>query len=116
MGQAREEPVQRWRVEDIDGKQAPFATVIRYFTDNGLDGEEHRTGEVLVIARVGTPGGIDACHVAMVDVLANPDEAMVLAERAADEQARGFDCDSGKVEFSGKSGVSPALMGDGPIE
>jgi hypothetical protein len=72
-----------WRFVIRDGRPAPFATIVRYFTQN-----DTQKGEVLVVTRVTER---EACHVAYVDALANPD-AIVLARRIADERARTFDC------------------------
>jgi hypothetical protein len=86
-----------WRFIIRDGKPVPYATIIRYFT-----GEGSQRGEVLVIMRI---AGGEACHVAYVDALANPD-AMVLAREAADVQGRSKSCPA-KPAILGATGRSP---------
>ena len=84
-------------VFDEEQKPVPYATIVRYFT-----GEGARRGEVLVVMRV---AGSEACHVAYVDALANPD-AMVLAREAADARGRGAACPP-KPVILGATGRSP---------
>ena len=55
---------------------------------------------MLVVTRL-PPGPV--CHVAYVDVKANPD-ANELARKAADEVARGFRCGKDEVKVIGNSG------------
>ncbi|NVK34673.1 MAG: hypothetical protein HWE23_09355 [Rhodobacteraceae bacterium] len=69
-----------WRL--LDGK--PFATILRWFTDDGLGA----TGQVLVVSQI-LAG--HTCHIAYVDALANKN-ANVLAREAADTLAGRFDC------------------------
>lgn len=78
--------------------QAPYATILRYFTD--LDGTK---GEVLVVSKVSTD---QSCQIAMIDALANPN-ALELARSIADERAPGFDCQNGEAKSEGKTGRSP---------
>ena len=52
------------------------------------------------------PGPV--CHVAYVDVRANPD-ANELARKAADEGARDFRCGKDKVKVAGTSGRAVEL-------
>ena len=75
-----------WRIGNVDGQIAPFATILRFFVARP-DGEEGE-GQVLVVTRLG-PGA--TCHVAYVDAVANPN-ANELARKAADETAQDFDC------------------------
>ena len=74
----------------------PYATIVRYFTKN-----DQRRGEVLVVTRVTET---EACHVAYVDAVANPN-AIIIARRVADERARKFDCktDPARIGATGKS-------------
>ncbi|MEZ5926292.1 MAG: hypothetical protein R3D57_18125 [Hyphomicrobiaceae bacterium] len=93
-----------WRMRYAKGKWVPFATILRYHTFNGDQSPPVR-GQVLVVAKVGPRSGDEACHVAYVDALANP-EANVLAQQAADETAESFDCTK-EPEVIGLSGKSP---------
>ena len=60
---------------------------------------------MLVVTRL-SPGPV--CHVAYVDVQANPD-ANELARKAADEIARDFRCGKDKVKTVGNSGRAVEL-------
>ena len=71
-----------WR---LDASGRPFATILRYFTQESNGSQ----GQILVITRIGAPGGV--CHVAYVNALANPD-ANNLARQAADQLAPSFRC------------------------
>lgn len=86
-----------WRIVYRDGKPVPYASIMRFFTTSG-----EMRGEVLVVSRVGVT---DACHIAYVDALANPD-AILLARDIADRRARTFDCSKEPV-VEGNSGKSP---------
>ena len=59
-------------------------------------------GDVLVISKV-TPE--ETCHVAYIDALANAD-AIALARRIADAEARSFDCRS-RAAGPGRKGQKP---------
>jgi hypothetical protein len=83
-----------WRVSNAEGSYKPFATILKFFVQPEGDGPE---GEVLVVTRV-SPGA--TCHVAYVDVAANPD-AEAMARQVADEKAMAFDC-TGEPEIVGK--------------
>jgi len=83
-----------WRVSNAEGSYKPFATILKFFTKP--EGEA-APGEVLVVTRI-SPGA--TCHVAYIDALANPD-AEQLAQKAADEKAKDFDC-AQKPEIIGK--------------
>ena len=72
-----------WRFIVRDQQPVPYATIVRYFTQS-----EAGSGEVLVVTRVTAE---EACHVAYIDALANPD-AIVLARKLADTVARSGDC------------------------
>jgi hypothetical protein len=85
-----------WRFVKRNGKVVPYATIQRFFTQND-DGK----GEVLVVTKVTEK---EDCHVAYIDALANP-QAIALARKVADEEARKFDCrtDPKRVGAVGKS-------------
>jgi hypothetical protein len=72
-----------WRFVVRNQRTVPYATIVRYFTQNSAG-----AGEVLVVTRV-TPE--EACHVAYIDALANAD-AIVLARKVADTAARNAPC------------------------
>ncbi|MGQ0671656.1 MAG: hypothetical protein ACT4N2_02080 [Hyphomicrobium sp.] len=86
-----------WRFVIRDEKPAPYALILRYFTVR-----DNRRGQVLVVTRV---TDTEACHVAYIDALANPN-AIILARRIADERARKFDCKGTPVRI-GAAGLSP---------
>jgi len=93
-----------WRA--LKGK--PFAIIQRWHLDD--NGDEDRNGRptakpMLVVTRL-PPGPV--CHVAYVDVTANPD-ANELARRAADELARGFPCGKDEAKVIGQSGRAVEL-------
>ena len=75
-----------WRLlREFPGHVRPVATILRYRTDS--DGNK---GQYLVVTKLGTQ---TACHMAYVDVKRSRD-ANVLARKAADTYAQGFDCRS----------------------
>lgn len=93
-----------WRA--LDGK--PFAIIQRWHLDD--NGDEDKNGRpiakpMLVVTRL-PPGPV--CHVAYIDVKANPD-ANELARKAADEFARGFTCGKDAVKVIGDSGRAVEL-------
>jgi hypothetical protein len=93
-----------WRA--LDDK--PFAIIQRWHLDDNSD--EDKNGRptakpILVVTRL-PPGAV--CHVAYVDVKANPD-ANELARKAADEFARGFECGKDEVKVIGNSGRAAEL-------
>jgi len=93
-----------WRA--LDGK--PFAIIQRWhIADNGDEDKNGRpiAKPMLVVTRL-PPGPV--CHVAYIDVKANPD-ANELARRAADESARGFKCGKDEVKVIGGSGRAVEL-------
>jgi hypothetical protein len=93
-----------WRV--IGGK--PFAMIQRWHIADNDDPEKNgppKSKQMLVVTRL-PPGAV--CHVAYIDVTANP-EANELARKAADELARGFDCKTDKVSVIGIGGRATAL-------
>jgi hypothetical protein len=78
-------PRVEWRLTNAGGAWRPFAAIVRYHLDRPEGGPD---GQVLAVIRI-EPGA--TCHVAYVDARANAD-ANALAQRAADERARDFDC------------------------
>lgn len=81
----------------------PFAMIQRWHIADNDDPDKNgrpNTKQMLVVTRL-APGA--ACHVAYIDVTANP-AANELARKAADEIARGFDCSKDKIKVAGESG------------
>ncbi|MBD1546813.1 hypothetical protein [Roseibium aggregatum] len=70
-----------WRLRD--GR--PFATILRWFPDEGSGGKK---GNILIVTQI-APGA--TCQVARIDAQINSN-ANVLARQAADKLAYGFDC------------------------
>ena len=93
-----------WRA--LDGK--PFAVIQRWHLDDASDQDKNGrpvAKPMLVVTRL-PPGPV--CHVAYVDVQANP-HANGLARKAADEFARAFDCGKDEVKVIGESGRAAEL-------
>ena len=93
-----------WRA--LAGK--PFAIIQRWHLDDNND--EDKNGRptakpMLAVTRL-PPGPV--CHVAYIDVQANPN-ANELARKAADELARGFKCGHDEVKVIGASGRAVEL-------
>jgi hypothetical protein len=86
-----------WRFIIRDKKPVPYALIVRYFTQDG-----RRRGQVLVVMRVTDS---EACHVAHIDAVANPN-AIMLARRIADTEAKKFDCRKEPIR-AGAAGKSP---------
>ena len=80
--------------------EPPYAVILRYHT-----GDEGRgaKGQVLVVTKL--EGG-EACHMAYIDALANPN-SNALAQRAADTMTPAFDCDRDEPKVIGEHGKSP---------
>jgi hypothetical protein len=88
-----------WRaVRGKDGKLKPFATIVRFSVTKSAEDPPVK-GAVLVVTRIGPP----SCRVGYVDALANPD-AVALAQKIADENARTFQCLGSKPVFLGEKG------------
>jgi hypothetical protein len=93
-----------WRMAGSE----PFAIIQRWQIadpSNQDKGGRLHDKALLVVTRL-SPGGV--CHVAYVDVAANPD-ANDLARQAADESARSFACGKDQVKVIGKSGRAAEL-------
>lgn len=87
----------------------PFAIIQRWqIADNSE--QDKRGGPVsrAMLAVTRLPPG-EVCHVAYVDVAANPN-ANELARQAADEFARDFKCGADKVKTIGQSGRTTLLV------
>jgi hypothetical protein len=93
-----------WRA--ADGK--PFAIIQRWhIADNSDQDKDGRpiAKPMLAVTRL-PPGAV--CHVAYIDVKANPN-ANELARKAADENARDFRCGKDEVKVIGESGRAVEL-------
>ena len=93
-----------WRM--AGGK--PFAIIQRWLIADNADRDARdrpRDKAMLAVTRL-PPGAV--CHVAYVDVAANPN-ANELARKAADELARGFECGKDEVKIVGVSGRAVEL-------
>lgn len=89
-------PKIEWRLSNALARWLPVATIVRYVLADGDVGAPG-THEVLSVTQL-VPGNI--CHIAYVDVLANPD-ATELARQAADASGK-FDCAKDKPKIIGK--------------
>lgn len=81
----------------------PFAIIQRWHIADGTDLDKQgrpNTKAMLIVTRL-PPGPV--CHVAYIDATANSN-ANELARKAADDSARGFNCDKDEVEIVGASG------------
>lgn len=105
-------PTIEWRREAKN--KPPFAMIQRWhLADIDDEGKDHRpkTKQLFVVTRLAATGEkarTGVCHVAYVDVAANPN-AIELAREAADTLARDFKCDTGKVTVAGVSGRAVEL-------
>jgi len=115
---AREPAAQAWfgpfssTADTVEWRAAgtkPFAIIQRWLiADNGdLDkGGSPKSKPMLAVTRL-PPGAV--CHVAYVDVAANPN-ANELARQAADDFARDFKCGEDSVKTVGQSGRTTSLL------
>jgi hypothetical protein len=97
-------PTVEWRM--AAGK--PFAIIQRWLIADNADRDARdrpRDKAMLAVTRL-PPGPV--CHVAYVDVAANPN-ANELARKAADELARDFQCGKGEVQVIGANGRAVEL-------
>jgi hypothetical protein len=114
---AREPAAQVWfgpfnsswtTVEWRTAGNTPFAIIQRWLIADNSDRDARdrpRDKAMLAVTRL-PPGAV--CHVAYVDVAANPD-ANELARKAADELARDFRCGKDAVKIIGASGRAVEL-------
>ena len=112
LGASREPAAQSWfgpfnsttnTVEWRSANGRPFAIIQRWhIADNADQDKDGRpiAKPMLAVTRL-SPGPV--CHVAYVDVQANPN-ANELARKAADEIARNFKCGKDEVKIIGNSG------------
>ena len=117
LGASREPAAQTWfgpfnsttnTVEWRSANGRPYAIIQRWhIADNADPDKDGRpvAKQMLAVTRL-SPGPV--CHVAYVDVQANPD-ANELARKAADEIARDFKCGKDKVKTVGNSGRAVEL-------
>jgi hypothetical protein len=84
------------------GSENPHAAILRYFTESGMGDDGSPKGQVLVVTKL---DGDEACHMAYVDALANPN-ANELARQVADS-GENFNCATDEPRVVGKSGKSP---------
>ena len=94
-----------WRAA---GKGKPFAMIQRWHIADNADKDKNDrpiAKPMLAVTRL-APGKV--CHVAYIDVTANPD-ANELARQAADEHARDFSCGRDAIIVMGKSGRAVEL-------
>lgn len=78
-----------WRIETVDGRAIPFATIHRWFVSDPEDADAKT--EVLVVAKVGQPSAREGCAVGYVVATGNPG-ANEKARLVADGQVRDFVC------------------------
>lgn len=88
-----------WRALKQGNRWQPFATILRYYTDNS----NGKKGQVLVVSKFDKG---ESCHIAYVDALANKN-ANQLAQYIADRLSDRFDCNKDTALIIGSSGVSP---------
>jgi len=91
-------PKVEWRIETNGDVAVPFAAIHRRSVST--DGGEGKPVEVLVVSRVGQPGGEAGCTVGLVAASGNP-RANEEARRIADEKAKGFQCGKDRRVTSG---------------
>jgi hypothetical protein len=95
---ARHRPTVEWRFRRSEGRDVPYATIMRFYTSSGAS-----RGEVLIVTKV---TATDACQMARIDARANPDP-LILARSVADELSAAFDCATDQPRTVGASGRSP---------
>lgn len=87
-----------WRLETEGDIAVPFAAIQRRSVNDSDDGT--RKTDVLVVSRVGQPGGEPGCTVGLVAVEGNP-KANEEARKIADEKAKAFQCGKDQRVTSG---------------
>jgi hypothetical protein len=118
-GASKEPAAQTWfgpfnsTIHTVEWRAAggkPFAIIQRWhIADNADQNKDGRpvAKPMLAVTRL-SPGPV--CHVAYIDVQANPN-ANELARKAADEIARDFKCGKDQVKVVGLSGRAVELAG-----
>lgn len=83
--------VLEWRMTNQSGDWRPFATILRWFSDDGVP--DTKDFETLIVTKI-EPG--NTCQVARIDasVTANANQ---IARDIADADARGFDCATDQI-------------------
>lgn len=96
--------VVEWRVRIAADTERPVAAIQRWYLANSMGEWEH---EILVVSRVGQPGGGGACAIGFVDAALNG--ANMRARAIADTHAEGFACgaDAPVIEETIAGMVSP---------
>ncbi len=87
-----------WRVETSGDVAVPFAAIHRRSVNSSDDGTTKT--DVLVVSKVGQPGGAAGCTVGLVLASGNP-KADEEARKIADEKAKGFQCGKDRRVTSG---------------
>ena len=117
LGASREPAAQSWfgpfnsttnTVEWRSANGRPFAIIQRWHIADNADEDKNRrpiAKPMLAVTRL-PPGAV--CHVAYIDVKANPN-ANELARKAADESARHFKCGKDEIKVIGASGRAVEL-------
>lgn len=78
-----------WRLTNASGRWKPFATILRWSTDEGEGGK----GEFLVVTKVEPD---HTCQIARIDAK-KADNANELARQVADEEGLDFDCEKDSI-------------------
>ena len=95
-----------WRIASDGVRERPFATIHRWFVTGGPDMDEEI--EVLVVEKVGQIAEWQGCAVGYV-VASGNNGANEAARRIADEQARGFSCETDEPAVEEGSVPLPGL-------
>ena len=88
-----------WRIETKGDAAVPFAAIHRRSVASGDDGSKKT--DVLVVSKVGQPGGEAGCTVGLVAASGNP-KANEEARRLADEKVKAFRCGKDQRLASGE--------------
>ncbi len=80
-----------WRITNRTGDWRPYATILRYYTDN----EGGPEGQTLVVTKIEQG---NTCQIARVDARKYKD-ANAIASKLADDLAFDFDCSNEPIEY-----------------